>query len=78
MSTARESHLAARRLNSSSRTKLKADPTPDLVVIRDAAERCLRYHPSLAVPTWTRTIKVIRDALENIEDIYDSANEAKP
>ena len=62
-------------INSSSRLKLKADPTIDMALIREVAERCIRHHPTLALSTWKATIKTIRVALEDIEDIYESAEQ---
>jgi hypothetical protein len=59
-------------INSSSRVKLKADPTPDMLAIKVIAESCIRHHPTLALSTWRSGIRRIREALENIEDIYDS------
>lgn len=58
-------------INSSSRTKLKADPNSDMWRIVNAAENCLRHHPTLALDVWRRSIAKIRESLENIEDIYD-------
>lgn len=58
-------------INSSSRVKLKADPTPDMARIADIARVCIRHHPTLAISTWRSNIQQIREALENIEDIYD-------
>jgi hypothetical protein len=62
-------------INESSRVKLKADPRPDMARIRRTAEVCLRHHETLALSTWRRSIATIREALENIEDIYDSAKD---
>ena len=65
-------------INSSSRLKLKADPRPDMMRIRHVAEMTLRHHETLALSTWRNNIRIIRGALENIEDIYDSAVEDRP
>lgn len=62
-------------INSSSRIKLKADPEPNMACIAVIAQRCVRHHPTLAMNTWRASIRDIRAALENIEDIYDSARE---
>lgn len=60
-------------INSSSRVKLKADPTPDMGEIFAVAKSALRHHPTLALTTWKSSIARIRVALENMEDIYDDA-----
>lgn len=57
--------------NSSSRVKLSSDPTPDMAAIATIAQSCLRYHPTLALDTWKSSLRMIREALENVEDIYD-------
>lgn len=62
-------------INSSSRIKLKADPEPDMRDIAAIAARCVRFHPTLALSTWRSSIRQIREALENIEDIYESIEE---
>ena len=59
-------------INSASRVKLKADPRPDMLAIYCIVEVCLRHHETLALSTWTSSIRQIREALENIEDIYES------
>lgn len=60
-------------INSSSRVKLKADPTDEMWRVRRVAENCLRHHPTLALSTWRASLAAIRTALESMEDIYDSA-----
>jgi hypothetical protein len=60
-------------INSSSRVKLKADPGPDMAAIAAIAQSLIRHHPTLALSTWRSGIRQIREALENVEDIYSSA-----
>lgn len=60
-------------INSASLVKLKADPRPDMLAIQEIARVCLRHHETLALSTWRSSLTQIRIALENIEDIYDSA-----
>lgn len=60
-------------INSVGRLKLKADPTPAMALIHATAERCLRHHPTLALSTWRASIKAITAAIEDIDDIYESA-----
>lgn len=62
-------------INSASRVKLKADPRPDMIAIMEIARVCLRHHETLALSTWRSNLRQIREALENIEDIYDTAVE---
>jgi hypothetical protein len=60
-------------INSAGRLKLPADPGPDMAAIAAIAQTCIRHHPTLALSTWKSSIRQIREALENIEDIYDKA-----
>jgi len=62
-------------INSASRVKLKADPRMDMLAIAEIAKICLRHHETLALSTWRSSLRQIRIALENMEDIYDSAEE---
>jgi hypothetical protein len=60
-------------INSVSKVKLKADPAPYMASIARVSERCLVCHPTLAVASWKRSISAIREALNEIESIYEDA-----
>ena len=59
-------------INSVSQCKLKADPAPDMAQIAEVARVCLRHHPTLARSTWLEALRMIRESLEVMEDIYDT------